>query len=426
MGNWMPQINPALLQQAIGRVPPVVPPQGLPPAATMPLQQPNVAQQMGPPSPMPQMPPQPGAQAMTQNRVPKVPYAPPTIPPVPSPLAPAPPKPTDDPALTGMQDAMAPTKAAQQALDAEQQKYEGLAGQFQNLKPPSYEDYKPKLWQKILAPFIGAAAGTNAGPAVSSMLYGRYNHAQQDYQNQSGKLREQLEAERGIGIPLVESRARVAQEGFTNRLDLRKQDEVERKDTESENLRGELNDIRSSFNNDRITEEQQNRLAKIAAQSDNLDLKQKALALQGELNSAREEALRAKAGKDSTAGADQNGMTASEQRDFNAQTKRYNGEIESLNRERAQMVGIPGDFATKRTAAIDQRLDELHGKVDDAEKGILGKRKSAQATNATPGKLSSDDARGYLTKAGWDGKTPLTDTIKAKARQLAKTDGKQF
>lgn len=397
MSTWMPPINPQLLQAALARnggvsPAPAIPAAALPSAATMAMP----AAGAPAPVPMPSIPRQP-VQAMGANRTTVSPYAPqPTdVPPLPQPTmaqATRPAPPSDDPAQNPWAKA---TQDAQHGLDTENQNVQTLMGQ--QPKAPNYEDYKPPLWKKIAAPFIGALAAQGHGGAegasnaVNGMLYGRWNRAQQGYDTQEKAWEQKLGAEERTGVPLAKARAEVAHQGFNEWLGQQKEAETEKKDTANEDLRGQLNDIRDSYNNNRISQEQENRLAKIASQSDNLDLRRQALALQGQLNTAKENELNAQANKASTAGGDQNGMTASEQREFNAQTRRYNGEIDSLNRERANYVGMPdGDFKTKALKNIDDRLDQLHGKIDDAEKGIMSKRKGAAATStagpATPGK----------------------------------------
>lgn len=397
MGGWMPAIPPEMMAAALARrggVPAAAPPP--PTVGPQPLgTRRPVTLPPGNPGPLPSSAPPPapaapirmgaGGRNLAEANPPGVgangtPYVPPSYtPPI---SQPKPPSPSDDPAISPeMRKAMQSTQSAQAALDTEGQKYQDLSTKAAALQPPNYENYKPPLWKKILAPVVGAVAGRSlAEPAVNTMLNGRFQQAQQGYEQQKSALQQQLEAERGIGIPLAESRARVAQESFTNQLNTQKEAREEKTAQSNAEYKSDLNEIRQMYDEGRINDAQ-TRLNETAERNKNdaarsnelLDLKRQLVGIE-------QQNANTKAAKD---GADQNGMTASEQRDFNAKTRRYAGEIDSLNRERAQMVGIPGDFATKRTAAIDKRLDELHGNIDKAEQDIMDRRPQKGA--AAPG-----------------------------------------
>jgi hypothetical protein len=308
-----------------------------------------------------------------------------------------PPAPSDDAGISPeMRAAMQPTKDAQAALDAEQKKYEDLAGKASALKPPSSEDYKPPLWKKIAAPLVGALAGRNAEAPVNAMLNGPYNRAMQDYEAQSGQLQKQLEAERGIGIPLAESRARVAQEGFSNQMNLRKEGETEKRDQNRNEYENDLNEIRKAYDEGRI-QDAQTRLNETAEKNKNDNARANEIL---ELRKSLVDVAQQNADtRSNAAGGNAGGLTASEQREFNSKTRRYSTEIDALNRERAQMVGIEGDFAKKRTAAIDTRLDELHSNIDKAEDDIISKRPVSKS-GAQGNQSASGAPKGFQAPAG--------------------------
>lgn len=433
----MPPIPPEMMAAALARrgtanLPPAaVPP---PPGVTPPLAtRTPVTLPAGNPGPLPSNAPTPpaatpirmglGGRNLAEPSPPGVgatgvPYVPPSYTP---PMSQAqPPSSSDDPAISPeMRKAMQSTQSAQAALDAEGQKYQDLSSKAAALKPPDYENYKPPLWKKIAAPFVGALAGRNAGPAVESMLYSPYNRAVQGYEQQKSALQQQLEAERGIGIPLAESRARVAQEGYTNTLNARKEAETEKRDTATEQYKSDLNEIRSNIASDKLDEAQKKLDETAEKNKNNFQMQNELLKVRQELADAAKE----RADKAAANGAGANGMTASEQRDFNAKTRRYQAEIDSLNRERAQMVGIPGDFATKRTAAIDKRLDELHGNIDKAEQDILDRRPQKGGAEATSG----SGAKGFQVPKGAPNPTKPGQDLKMNNKIVAHSaDGKSW
>jgi hypothetical protein len=354
---------------------------------------------------------EPGPPGVPANGIPSVPpgYTPPTG---------QPPSPSDDPAISPeMRRAMQPVQDAQAALDAEGKKYQDLSGQMSALKPPSREDYKPALWKRIAAPFLGAGIGRNAGPELDEMLNAPYNRAVQGYEQQKSALQQQLEAERGIGIPLAESRARVAQEGFRNQLDTRKEAREESTAQSNAQYKSDLNEIRTNIAGDKLDEAQKKLDETAERNKNNAQIQNELLQVRQQLaDAATERANKAKNGSD-----EQNGMTASEQRDFNAKTRRYNGEVEALNRERAQMVGLPGDFATKRVAAIDKRLDELHGNIDKAEQDILDRRtKGGGSSGAGTGNSSG----AWTAPKGSDKYPPTSDASQLKDKTTGKVVAK--
>lgn len=396
MGGWVPGIPPQVLAAALARrggVPPApapVPPlpsTGAVPLATRPPVTLPQAQASGPlpmarpapAAPLIRMGPggvnlDPGPPGVGANGIPSVPsnYTPPSA---------APPKPSDDPAISPeMRKAMQPVQDAQAALDAEEKKYEGLSNQAAALKPPNYADYKPPLWKRIAAPFVGALAGRNAEPAVNAMLNGPYARAEHSYEQQKSALQEQLEAERGIGIPLAESRARVAQEGFSNQMAVKREAREQQAADSNEEFKSKLNEIRQAYDEGRIQDAKQRLDEQAEKNKADADRTNQILELRSKMVGIEQQNADTKA----AAEAGGNGMSASEQREFNAKTRRYNGEIEALERERAQMIGIDGDFAKKRLAAIDARLDELHGNIDKAEQDIISRR-PATRSGAAPG-----------------------------------------
>jgi hypothetical protein len=388
MGSWMPQLPPQLLQQALSRnaVPPApgVPSQPLPQAQSLPLAQPGMQRAMGPPSPPPVVPPQ-GGQPMGANRVPRVPLVPVTIPPVQQPQGPASPKPSDDPAISGQVDpalkaAMASQTSAMAGIDQQQQAWQKHSAAAP--VAPNYEDYKPPLWKKIAAPFLGALAAQghgDAGGAVSSMLYGPWNRAQGKY-GQQEKQWEEEGTNLGRQNVLASDQARVAQEGVTNQLNVKKEAETEKRDTANAQYKSDFNEIRQEYDRGRVTQEQENRLARIANQSENLDLRKAAQELQKQIIDLRDRDVTTRENKLAGGQTDKenpNGFTASEQREYSAKTRRFTTQIDALNRERAVWVGMPGDSAKKSVAKYDAELETLHGNLDKAESDIMDKRKSA-------------------------------------------------
>jgi hypothetical protein len=211
MSNWMPNISPEVLKAAMARQP-------MPPAlGQQPLARP------GAPAPLQPLPPASSAPAATPSAAP-APSATPVLPVQNQQAQVPPPKPSDDPAISPeMRRALQPTQDATAALDAEQKKVSDLQTSMSSLHAPTHDEYKPALWKRIAAPFVGALAGKNAYPAVSAMLNGPYEQAMQDYQTKRGGLQEQLDAERGINVPLANDRARIAQEGFSNWLNTKKE-----------------------------------------------------------------------------------------------------------------------------------------------------------------------------------------------------------
>jgi hypothetical protein len=248
---------------------------------------------------------------------------------------------------------------------------------------PNYDDYKPKLWKKIAAPFIGALAAQghgDAGGAVSSMLYGPWNRAQQQY----GQQEKQWEEEgQGLGhrVTLAEAQSRTANENFRNQLDTKKEAETEKRDTANAQYKSDFNEIRQMYDSGRI-DEAQKRLDETAERNKNNAAVQKELAdMRQQLGVAaldlRDRDVTTRENKAANGGTDQNGMTASEQREYNAKTRRYTTQIDALNRERAAFIGMPGDSAKKSVAKYDAELETLHGNLDKAEADIMAKRKSA-------------------------------------------------
>lgn len=323
---------------------------------------------------------------MGTNRVPRVPLVPVTIPPVQQPQAPSSPKPSDDPAISSQVDpalkaAMESQKGAMAGIDQQQQAWQTHSAKAP--VAPNYEDYKPALWKKIAAPFVGALAAQghgDAGGAVSSMLYGPWNRAQGKY-GQQEKQWEEEGTNLGRQNVLASDRSRVAQEGVTNQLNLKKEAETEKRDSSNAQYKSDLNDIRQMYDSGRI-DEAQKRLDETAERNkNNAAVQQELAAMRQQLGAAaldlRDRDVTNRENKAANGGTDQNGMTASEQREYNAKTRRYTTQIDALNRERAAFIGMPGDSAKKSVAKYDAELETLHGNLDKAESDIMDKRKSA-------------------------------------------------
>jgi len=296
-----------------------------------------------------------------------------------------------------MRKALQSTQSAQAGIETERQNVNTLMGQ--QPKAPSFEDYKPPLWKKIAAPFVGALAGRQAAePAVNAMLYGPWNRAQDAYQTQDKAWQAKLGAEERVGVPLANDTARVAQEGFTNTLNTRREAETEKRDTATAQFKNDLIEMRNNIAAGK-TELAQKQLYETAEKNkNNFDNQNQLLKVRQELaDAARERADKAKSG-----GAEQNGFTASEQREYNAKTRRYTAQIDGLHKEQNQLVGIDGEFAKKRTAAIGSQLDELYGNLDKAEQDILSKRSGAGGTSAGAGGTGFQVPKGAPTptKAG--------------------------
>jgi hypothetical protein len=381
MADWAPQMPPELMQQALmrrpgvtlpqqqlpGPLPMTMPPQpGAPPPAPINLRGPG-ATNLAPPGP-------PGVGASG------IPFAPPptgaSIPP-PSAVKP-PPQPSDDPGISPeMRKALQPTQDASAALAAEGKKYQGLSDQMGALKPPSYEDYKPPLWKKIAAPFVGALAGREAaGPAVSGMLYGPYERAQQGYETQKSKLQQQLEAERGIGIPLAESQARVAQEGVTNTLNARKEAETEKRDTATEQYKSDLNEIRTNISNDKLDEAQKKLDETAEKNKNNFEMQNELLKVRQELADAAKERDKAKSDA-------QTGWTPSESREISQRNRPMLTRINALEHSRAIYVGSKDKDDVAQLAAIDKEITDQHAQIDAVEKDVESRRTKPGAVGAS-------------------------------------------
>lgn len=416
MGEWTPGIPPQLLAAALARrgsVPPAPVPVPPPPAAgAVPLatRSPVTLPQAQAPGPLPMSraaittPPAPpirmgaGGANLAEPGPPGVgasgiPYVPPGS------GAPAatPPKPSDDPVVSPeMRKAMQPVQDAQSALDAEQKKVTDLQSQIGALHAPTHAEYKPSLAKRIAAPFIGALIGRNAEPALDQYMNGPYNRAEQDYQSKLTPLQQQLEVERGVNVPIAESRARIAQEGFSNQMAVRREDREQKTADSNQQYKSDLNDIRQMYDEGRVKDAQDKLDETAERNKDNATRANEIITLRQQLLGVQQENADTKAAN----GANANGLTASEQRDFNAKTRRYNGEIDALNRERAQMVGIDGDFAKKRVAAIDTRLDELHGNIDKAEQDIINARPPARNAHGASGAGATGAAPGFQAPKG--------------------------
>ena len=415
MTDWMPSVSPDQMRAVMSRQP--LPPPGVPgqiPGATMAPVSSAVAAASAPPGSI-----QPAASPAPLPVTQQQPQAPP-------------PRPSDDPAISPeMRRALQPTQDANAALDAEQKRVTDLEGQASSLHAPTHDEYKVPLWKKIAAPFVGALAGREAGPVVSSMLNGPFNRATQDYETKSSMLQRQLDAERGINLPLANDRAKVAQEGFRNWIDIKKEGReqtafnneptgrvpIMRQGPDGqphyyEKTKGgqeiEVPEPREQAEDRRRREEDANTPAPGAhPEPDPTNKGQQRIrtksgayipwsprtieegAMAGDPRATslfnREHEHPAKDG------SEPGSMSASDQREFNAKTRRFSTEIDALNKERAAMIGIEGPFADKRTKAIDTRLDELHGLIDKAETDIMS-RKTKGGAQPAPGAQPSGTA----------------------------------
>lgn len=89
---------------------------------------------------------------------------------------------------------------------------------------------------------------------------------------------------------------------------------------------------------------------------------------------------------------------------------------------------MPGakETAQRNLEASKQRAQEAYESEIQALGGGINPQGATPAASAPGAKLSTDEAKSYLTKAGWDGKTAPTPDQKAKARSLAQKDKRSF
>jgi len=110
---------------------------------------------------------------------------------------------------------------ASQALAREQER----ANSIQFPTPPNYkQDFEPHGWRKAVGiglkmiPLLPAQLGSQ-----ELLRLPQYERAVGDYERNRTSAMDQLAAEREVGVPIANDRARVAQEGFTNWLNLQKE-----------------------------------------------------------------------------------------------------------------------------------------------------------------------------------------------------------
>jgi hypothetical protein len=307
-------------------------------------------------------------------------------------------------------------------LAAERERASGVADQMRDLKAPLRADYKPAWWKKALAVPVGALAGHNAPMAVDALLNGPYNRARTDYESKHAGLEDQLNYERNVGIPLAEQQAKLPQTDFENRL------QTARESTQRAATTGRLSYLETH------AQDIKNKEGKFIAGSEQEDPASPtgwtATTVGGETKPFTPKSATAtpklpKTWQDAYSAAsvatdpkeaerltklgdtmyqkelsfhqaeraptDTNGMSPTEQRDFNAQTRRYQPRIDALEKQRALYVGSDNEADKKALAAIDQELEDTHGKIDAAEQSILSRRKAGApgAANAVPPGLAS-------------------------------------
>ena len=408
------------MQQALMRRPGVTLPQQqlpgplpmAPPGQPQPGAAPPAPIRMGAPTRMPGGPnlAPPGPPGVGASGIPPAPT--PTGATIPPP-SPTPPQPSDDPGISPeMRKALQPTQDASAALAAEGKKYQGLSDEMSALKPPSYQDYKPPLWKKIAAPFVGALAGREAGPAVSGMLYGPYERAQQGYETQKSKLQQQLEAERGIGIPLAESQARVAQEGFQNQLNTKKEAETERKDTANEQNTSDLNEIRTNIAADKLDQAQKKLDETSERNQNNFQMQNELLKVRKELaDASKERADKARNGADP-----QTGWTSSESREISQRNRPMLTRINALEHSRAIYVGSKDKDDVAQLAAIDKEIADQHAQIDAVEKDVESRRTKPGSAAASPAATPANSGGAKVFNVSrWQAANPKGDANAARA-----------
>lgn len=142
------------------------------------------------------------------------------------PVAPKPaPSPTDDPAVSKLPPLPQAPNLSNGPLQSESARYGPLADQLANLKPPLRSDpqNQPGFWRKALTIPAAIASGPWAPLTIDAMLHGKYKHAMEDYSNQRTSLKDQVDAEREVGVPLAKDTAAIPQTNFTNQMDVAKE-----------------------------------------------------------------------------------------------------------------------------------------------------------------------------------------------------------
>lgn len=479
MGDWMPQLNPQLLQAAMARQqtqgqtvtnprgvginvnPGNVPVQGaMGPGQTIyvPPENAEMISAMerhkagAAPPVMPQQPLAPQRVATTPPPVPAAPAAMPppasSAPPQATPQA-TPPRPSDDPAISPeMRKALQPTQDAMGALDAEQKHATDLEGQAAALHAPTHEQYKPPLWKKIAAPFVGALMGRNAEPGLDQFMNGPYNRAMQDYQGQRSTLQQQLDAERGINIPLAQDRARVSQEGFRNWMEIQKEyrektafdNETGEKvftepgpdgqphyfQTTKGGIKREVPEPKSVIDDRRKREEDDSTPSPRAVPEPDPDhpgqyriLTKGGGYMPAPAKNVEEGAMRGDPrattlfnrehpGREPKEGTEPGSWSAADKREFDSKTRRFNGQIDALNHQRANLSMLPESPATKPMLDnVDKQLKVLYDQVDAVEQHIESRKAKGPGAAASPGRVFN------VTK--WQAANPKGDVTAARA-----------
>lgn len=155
------------------------------------------------------------------------PQAPPAA--APTPAAPPMGRPlraTDDPSL------LEQAKPFQQSIDnatagleAERQRASGLQDELSQVHVPNYkQDYEPHGWRKALGIGLGMIPLAPAQLGSAELMHvPQYRRAVADYGRQRQSVMDQVEAERGLAVPLAEAEQRMTQEGYRNFMDLRRE-----------------------------------------------------------------------------------------------------------------------------------------------------------------------------------------------------------
>lgn len=315
----------------------------------------------------------------------------------------------------------------------EQKKISDIESKMSSMHAPTPEEYKPSWWRRLLSIPLATAAGLNnpaAGDQASdTILYGPYHQAQKQYEAQLSPLQRQLMTERDVNLPAVESAARLAQNNFTNQMDLTKE---RREQTAFENETGdktfqetdpadgkvhyyqttkggikrEVPEPREQAEDRRKREEDANSPAPNARPEPDptkpgtwrvktksgayIPYTPKSVdegALLGDKRATqlfREE----HPGKEAKDPQDENGYTPGEKREIDQRTRRFNAQIDALNKQRAALSVLPNSPASQKMLKnIDSQLDSLYGQTDAIEKEVMGRRpaKSAGAQAASGG-----------------------------------------
>ncbi len=289
------------------------------------------------------------------------------------------------------------------------QRYQDLAQRYSALKAPQPSDYKPKWWQRALAPAVGALAGREAGPAVDTMLHGRYYQAQKDYEAKAAPLEKQLQYEREVGIPLAEAQARIPQQKFENDVRLgelansratvsgRLARWDEQKDkfvggTEREDQNSPTGWTAQTFGGDwkPFTPKSATALPKEPKTWQDAQSQASAAAAAG--NKAEADRLSALSKKmyqdelglhraEKSPESNPNGWTPDESREITSRTRRHQTRIQELEKQRAALVGATDPQGQAQLSAINEELEGkdgkggLYGDVDKIEQEVLGRRK---------------------------------------------------